>query len=730
MKHLRLLIATATLGALAAFTVAVRAQVKAPDQAEVALRAAMEKESVAGELKAAIEEYRKIATTYAKSNRAIAARALLRMGQCHEKLGNDEARKAYERLVMEFADQAEPARVARERLAALAKAAQSSQPSAIAIRQVWTAVNMLVAFGDITPDHRYLTFVDFLTGDLAVRDLVNGTSRRLTNKGSWDVSDEFAEFSVISADGTQVAYNWLNHPQGKKPAYSLYDDEIWDLRVAGLEGSGARVVTRWGRGTYVRPLCWSPDGKRILVGLNGVTEGRESFRLVFVSVADGSVEEVKAAPTPTGYDSPRDTRISFRLSPDGRYILYARPPEKDVAQQDIFLTSVQDGQESLLIQHPANDSAPLWTPDGKKVLFASNRTGALAFWAVDVVEGKAQGSPQLVKANIGMLLRAIGFAKDGSLYYGLAAEPQDVHIADVDPVTGKLSGQPKSIGRIVGSNRTPSWSRDGQFLAYHGRGGVNSRTIVVRSVKNGQEREISTKLLLERFAPMRWFPDGQSLLVSAYRDRDGSGVDYYRIDLRTGEPSLLRRGTTRARIAPSLSPDSKLIFLIQSKGENGEPTRFIAYNIETGQEKEIHRHTLGVRFLAVSPDGRELAFVDSDDGAGVTSVKVMPVDGEQPRELLKALRPERIQAGFPVEWTPNGKYVLVAKTRDARGVPMNEVLRVPVDGGEAQPIGLARRGMWSVSVHPDGRQIAFDSQESRAEVWAMENFLSSLSAPK
>ena len=51
--------------------------------------------------------------------RAVAARALLHLGECHEKLGHAEARKAYERLVREFADQAEEAERARARLAAL-----------------------------------------------------------------------------------------------------------------------------------------------------------------------------------------------------------------------------------------------------------------------------------------------------------------------------------------------------------------------------------------------------------------------------------------------------------------------------------------------------------------------------------------------------------------------------------------------------------------------------------
>jgi len=41
------------------------------------------------------------------ARRATVATALLRMGQCHEKLGNAEARTAYERLVRDYADQGE-----------------------------------------------------------------------------------------------------------------------------------------------------------------------------------------------------------------------------------------------------------------------------------------------------------------------------------------------------------------------------------------------------------------------------------------------------------------------------------------------------------------------------------------------------------------------------------------------------------------------------------------------
>ena len=76
------------------------------DSAEVQLKAATHLELVDGDLKAAIEQYKKI-TTNAGGNRSITAKALLQMGQCYEKLGLAEARHAYERVVRDFADQQE-----------------------------------------------------------------------------------------------------------------------------------------------------------------------------------------------------------------------------------------------------------------------------------------------------------------------------------------------------------------------------------------------------------------------------------------------------------------------------------------------------------------------------------------------------------------------------------------------------------------------------------------------
>src|SRR5712692_1286853 len=87
------------------------------DQAEVLMQAAHQKQLVEGQLEEAIQLYKRIVQEHA-GNRVLAAKALLEMGQCYEKLGKTEARNAYERVLRDYADQNEAAAQARTRLAA------------------------------------------------------------------------------------------------------------------------------------------------------------------------------------------------------------------------------------------------------------------------------------------------------------------------------------------------------------------------------------------------------------------------------------------------------------------------------------------------------------------------------------------------------------------------------------------------------------------------------------
>jgi len=122
-------------------------------QADVTLQRAMRKETLEGDLKGAIVLYQK-AVAEAKSDHASAAKALIRMAECYQKLGSSESRKIYERVVREYADQKESAEEARARLGYLRVPA--IQTTGIVSRNVWTVPKAGDIFGTVSPDGRYV----------------------------------------------------------------------------------------------------------------------------------------------------------------------------------------------------------------------------------------------------------------------------------------------------------------------------------------------------------------------------------------------------------------------------------------------------------------------------------------------------------------------------------------------------------------------------------------------
>jgi len=469
-------------------------------RAEAQLQAAINKETVEGDLKGAIDLYQKLANG---SDHAAAAQALVRMGQCYEKLGSAEATKAYERVVREFSDQKETVATARARLAVLGRGPGSTP--AVTVRQVWVGP-WYGAMGAPSRDGAYLTFRSG-SEDLAIRDLATGQIRQLTKHQSvW----QSAYSSVPSPDGKQVAYSW--------------DQEgLWELRVIGVDGTEPRVLYSDAE-VSAYPTDWSPDGKSILT----VFKRRDgTSRMALVSARDASVRPLR------NFDERAPVRPRF--SPDGRYIAYALPQRPESGEKDIFVFGLNGGREIPLIQHPANDVNPDWTPDGKRILFLSNRTGTMGAWWIQVAEGNPQGTPELVKPDLGLDLAAMGFTQNGSYYYGVRTEMSDVYIAELDLATGKLISAPSAATqRFVGSNSKPDWSPDGRqllFLSKRGAGYWGAKALCVRSTESGQVRELASKL--DRVPLARWSPDARFLLVLAEHPTDGFGL--FRIDVQTGD---------------------------------------------------------------------------------------------------------------------------------------------------------------------------------------------------
>jgi Tol biopolymer transport system component len=117
-----------------------------------------------------------------------------------------------------------------------------------------------------------------------------------------------------------------------------------------------------------------------------------------------------------------------------------------------------------LVEHPANDFVMGWAPDGKSVLYASDRNGALGFWSIQIAEGEPHGDPKLVKPDIGPVA-PLGFNGEDSFYYSLQHKLYDIYFTELDPEKGETVAPPeKAIRRSEGYNLTSSYSPDGSSV--------------------------------------------------------------------------------------------------------------------------------------------------------------------------------------------------------------------------------------------------------------------------
>lgn len=260
------------------------------------LASADHKASVEGDLKGAIDDYKRIVVA-AGNNRAAAARALLQMAQCYQQLGDAAARKIYQRLVQEFADQKDIALTARVRLGVEATRAAGGP----ATRALWTLPSAISAQGHVSRDGRWLPFIDWSTGNLALHDFRTGNSIPLTDTGVPNSipKQQYPGYSRISPDGRRIAFSWFN-------------SQRYELRLLSIDGPGRSLpaVTLYHNldVEYMHPFAWSPDGAWVAVGLQRVDR---TGQLGLVSVRDGSLRVLKSFPW-------REEMSGIAFSPDGK----------------------------------------------------------------------------------------------------------------------------------------------------------------------------------------------------------------------------------------------------------------------------------------------------------------------------------------------------------------------------------------------------------------------------
>jgi Tol biopolymer transport system component len=677
----------------------------AQQTAEDMFEAALLKKEAAGDLNGAIQLFQKILKEFPQ-NRDVCARALLQVGMCYEKLGNEEAQKAYQRIIHDYADQPKAVADARARLASLTLAGKSPG-AALEGRTGFTFRK--IDFPEVgyshqarfSPDGKKMLYVGFQEKEpqynLRVLDFASGKSLTLVEG--------------FNADAATLLFDWS--PDGKKVVYVAGRGE---LRLIGSDGGKSEPL--WAtpeKETSVRPLDWSGQNHSLLISLINQTEN--SVRLAMLPERGGAPRMVVSGRTDDlGYDS-------AHFSPDGKFIVGMKRIEKNT---DIYAWNVEGGEETRITDHPAEDTYPLWSPDGKYIVFLSDRAKTVDLWAIAMAGSRRAGEPVRLQAGIGKNKIPTDLTQSGVLaFYAMssAGTPSDLFVLPVDPQTGQAAGSfhPFADYPTQGSR----WSPDGSRIAYTSRkGNIQLPNAYVNAGGNSEELEIPARGYW--MGSIDWSRDGKSLLFEGWNSED-ERAGIFRISLEDlkiepVQPPGERVGTgwKGAYLNLRWLPLAGRYMFFKLVGGEGKEEIYMMdpkdYRIERVGEKT------GMGGYSIpSPDGRFLISSNPKD----KTINLLSV-ADDSSKVLSVLP----STGFPAfSWSPDGQSFVWNEGRELKLYSvLDGTARILVEAraGSAFGSGSLGNGTPNTSFSPDGTKIAYvlevgaKGPGQRTELWIVE----------
>ena len=289
-----------------------------------------------------------------------------------------------------------------------------------------------------SPDSKQIAVSDYVSipGASAIF-LVNVDSGERRNISKPKVPAQQDRWPAFSPDGTRVAFAREN----------AGGTEVYTARLDG--GPPERVVRSLGTGRGLSGLVWCPNGDDLILAV-----GRLGLFSVPVSARDAGHSDLVRIDI-AGEDVQSPSMIRDPLTGHLR-LAYGR--ERD--NTDIMASSlVGEPLRPVAIQASnRRDTAPSISPDGRRLAFVSQRSGAPEIWMSNADGSQAQRLTNFYSGAVGTPQwspdsRAIAFDVpiDGN---------RDVYVVGSDGArVRRLTGENSADGR-------PSWSRDGKWISF------------------------------------------------------------------------------------------------------------------------------------------------------------------------------------------------------------------------------------------------------------------------
>ena len=700
MKKLRIFLIAAVI--LVGFQGPLQAQ-----SGEKLFREGMMKEEGAGKLDEAIDIYYKVVNDVS-AKRSLRAKALMHVGICYEKLGEKKAQNAYQKLIAEYADQTAIVAMVRKKLQLLEVNPKNTLSSGLITQHLKTITLQKKKYKlfNVSPNGQNYAYMDWPTFEIMVYNFKTGIADSITQENTW-----------FTKEGWSNPNNPKWSPDSKKIAYQWRAKDVQEVRLVNLNNKNTQVILSDSEKKTPHIETFTRDGKNILGTIEVEENNVKIQKLVMISIADKNYKII------TSFDSRFPANFSF--SPDGKYLMYTRSQEKSV-NNDIYVMLLADKSESQITFSTANDSNPMWSPDGTEVLFLTDRMGNNDFYKVKVKNGKPVGKVKIVKRNIGREVKVLGIGIDKSIYYAADNSHYDIFTLDLD---AKFENNETKFTRITdlamrSGGMAPRYSKDGRYISYVSRRSNYKSSkafdyelghkyfIGIYDTKTKEHKELKTSIYgwfyydINEYVP-DWSYDGTKLLLYGII-RDNYQRGFLAVDVLTEKITPLltipnsMSGYSDNRVGrnPVFSKNNDRIYYTSKDWKN-----LMEYNVLTKEKKSVLFIERGFYFRGFM-DNQKSCIVHNNDGVFKYDL------------ITKELTKLTDTKGWVLGWSPDEKYLY--RTIKFEHMLRRNIVRVALDGSEPdKTISLEElfpNGKpWLMSMHPSRNEIVFDMSVNNGE---------------
>lgn len=497
----------------------------------------------------------------------------------------------------------------------------------------------------ISPDGSTIAFT--YKGDIYTVPSQGGNASRLTTSGSYE------SYPVWSPDGKSIAFASDHHGSN-------------DVFIMPSTGGSVKRLTTYS-GSEI-PEGFSADGKSVYFS-SSIQDPASS-----ASFPSGRLTELYQVPVAGGATKRLFATPAQRLSvaPDGSFMLYQddkgienewRKHHTSSVTRGLWRYDFKTGKHTQLVDHPGEDRDPVLTPDGKSMLFLSERNGG----SMNVYTLPLTNTDSDPVALTSFTNHPVRFLSQGS--NGLVAMAYDGEIYTMHP--GQKPSKVK-INIVADDYESPSImsvtsgasqavpSPDGKMVAFVKRG-----DLFVTSVDYPTTKQITSTPQAE--SSPAWGTDNRTLYFVS--DRSGHPDIYVAKITRDEDPDFpnatliseepLCKNGTWERDDPQVSPDGKKLAYVQDR------SKLMVMDLASRKVTELTDGSLmksktGIEF-SWSPDSRWIAFTSVGHGHDpYMDISLVNVDGNRP-----VVSPVTESAYFDESprWSPDGSCIVFISDR-------------------------------------------------------------------